>query len=105
MGEQIKAAAAQVDTAKAHYQGQEAQVEYSRIISPIAGIIADRPLYPGEMASPGAPLLTVVNISRLVARINVATTDVAAVKVGQQVVLTQGDKHEQIEGKVTVVSP
>jgi len=105
MGEQIKAAAAQVDTAKAHYQGQEAQVEYSRIISPIAGIIADRPLYPGEMASPGAPLLTVVNISRLVARINVATTDVAAVKVGQQAILTQADKSEPIEGKVIVVSP
>src|SRR5579859_213647 len=39
---QIKGASAQVESAKAHFASQEAQVQYSRIISPISGIVADR---------------------------------------------------------------
>ena len=69
--EQVKTAAAQVESARAHFQSLEAQVDYSRIVSPISGVIADRPLYAGEMASPGTPLLTVMDISRVVARVNV----------------------------------
>ena len=42
----------------------EAQVGYSQIHSPIAGVVADRPLYAGEMAAPGTPLLTVMDISQ-----------------------------------------
>jgi len=34
-------------------------------------VIADRPLYAGEMAAPGSPLLTVMDTSRVVARANV----------------------------------
>src|SRR5450432_270548 len=43
--EQIKTATAQVDSAKSHMQSLDAQVIYSRIVSPISGVIADRPLY------------------------------------------------------------
>lgn len=103
--DQIKAASAQVESAKAHFDSQEAQVAYSRIESPISGIVADRPLNAGEMASPGSPLVTVVDISRLVARINVPQADAATVKVGQTASLSQPDRKEDIEGKVTVVSP
>jgi HlyD family secretion protein len=104
-GEQIKGAAAQVQSAKAHYEGLEAQVAYSRVTSPIAGIIADRPINAGEMANPGAPLLTIVDISRVVARVNVPQNDSAAVKLGQTARVTQPGNADQFEGKVTVVSP
>jgi HlyD family secretion protein len=103
--DQVQAASAQVDSAKAHFDSQEVQVAYSRIESPISGIVSDRPLNAGEMASPGSPLVTVVDISRVVARINVPQADAATVKVGQTASLTQPDQKEEIEGKVTVVSP
>jgi len=103
--DQIKAAAAQVQSAKAHLDSQEAQVAYSRIQSPISGIVADRPLNAGEMANPGSPLITVVDISRVVARVNIPQADASAVKVGQTAALTQPDSKEEMEGKVTVVSP
>ena len=103
--DQIKGAAAQVRSAKAHLDSQEAQVAYSRVQSPISGIVADRPLNAGEMANPGSPLITVVDISRVVARVNVPQTDASAVKTGQTAVLTQPDSKEEVEGKVTVVSP
>jgi multidrug efflux pump subunit AcrA (membrane-fusion protein) len=103
--EQIKAAAAQVESARARNQSQEAQVSYTRIVSPIAGVIADRPLYEGEMAGPGAPLLTIMDLSRVVARVNVPQADAAQVKVGQAAVVTQTETGTELNGKVTVVSP
>ncbi len=103
--EQIKAAAAQVETAKSHYDAQEAQVAYSRIVSPIAGVISDRPLNAGEMANPGSPIVSVMDISHVIARLNVPEADAMGVKVGQSVNITQSDKSEGVPGKVKVVSP
>ncbi len=103
--QQIKGAAAQVESAQAHYQALEAQVAYSRVTSPIAGIIADRPINVGEMANSGSPLITVVDISRVVARIDVPQSEASAVKLGQTATITQPGNSDQMEGKVTVVSP
>ncbi|MGD0297134.1 MAG: efflux RND transporter periplasmic adaptor subunit [Bryobacteraceae bacterium] len=103
--EQVKGAEAQVESAKARYEGAEAQFSYSEIRSPIAGIVADRSLYAGEMASPGTPLVTIVNISRVIARANIPVGQAASVKVGNPAVITQTDAQLQATGKVTVVSP
>lgn len=103
--EQIKGAAAQVQSAQAHLAAQETQVAYSRVVSPISGVIADRPVNVGEMANPGSPLMTIVDISRVIARVDVSQAEAFAVKVGQTATLTQPDSKEGVEGKVTVVSP
>jgi multidrug efflux pump subunit AcrA (membrane-fusion protein) len=103
--EQVKSAEAQVESAKAKYEGAEAQLSYSEIRSPIAGIVADRPLYAGEMASAGAPLVTVVNISRVIARANIPVGQAASVKAGDRANISQTDAQLQAAGKVTVVSP
>jgi multidrug efflux pump subunit AcrA (membrane-fusion protein) len=103
--EQIKTAAAQVQSAKAHLQSQEQQVVYTRIVSPVSGIVADRPVNAGEMPAPGLPVITVMDISRVVARVNVPQAEAGFVKLGQTAILTQPDSKEQVEGKVTVVSP
>jgi multidrug efflux pump subunit AcrA (membrane-fusion protein) len=103
--EQIKSAAAQVDTAKAHFQGSEAQLSYSEIRSPISGVIADRGVYPGEMATAGSPLLTVMDSTRVVARVNVPQGQAGYLKVGDPATLKQTGAAEEVPGKVTVVSP
>jgi len=103
--EQIKAAAAQVDTAKAHHQGSEAQLSYAEIRSPIAGVIAERGVYPGEMANAGAPLLTIMDTTRVVARANVPQGQAGYLKVGVAATVKQPDTSEEVPGKVIVVSP
>src|SRR6202049_548705 len=103
--EQIKGAAAQVQTAKAHVETLATQVSYSRVVSPIAGVVADRPLNEGDIAAPGTPLMTVMDVSRVVARVNVPQADAPSVKVGQPVIITQTDSTGHVDGKVTVVSP
>lgn len=103
--EQVKTAAAQVESARAQVEAARAQLAYSEIHSPIGGVVSDRPLYAGEMANAGAPLLTVVNISRVMARVNVAQGQAATVKVGQAAVLSNIETGQQANGTVKVVSP
>jgi multidrug efflux pump subunit AcrA (membrane-fusion protein) len=103
--EQTKSAQAQTDAAKARYEAAQAQLSYSEIRSPIAGVIADRPLYAGEMAAAGSPLLTVVNVSRVIARANVPVPEAAFLKVGDAGTIAQIEAGVQLNGKVTVVSP
>ncbi|HEU5021279.1 MAG TPA: efflux RND transporter periplasmic adaptor subunit, partial [Bryobacteraceae bacterium] len=93
----------QVNAAKAHYENSEVQVGYGRITSPIAGVVADRPVYPGEMPQNGAPMVSIVDISSVVARANIPVKEASAIQVGRPATITgpEGD----IAGKVTVVSP
>ena len=103
--EQIRGAKAQVEAAQGQYRSAEAQVSYTRIIAPISGIIADRPLYEGEMANPGTPLITIVDTSRVVARANVPQNDASSVKLGDAATIRLSDGSYEVPGKVTVVSP
>jgi len=103
--EQLKSAASQLEAARGHYQNAQAQLAYSEIRSPIDGVVADRPLYPGEMASAGTPLLTVMDISRVVARVHVPVESAAHLKIGSSALIFLGDSSREAKGKVTVVSP
>jgi multidrug efflux pump subunit AcrA (membrane-fusion protein) len=99
----IRSAEAQVGAGKAHYENAALQVTYAQVRSPISGIISDRPVYPGEMPAAGSPLISVVDISQIVARANIPVKEAAAIRVGRpaRVAGPEGD----IAGKVTVVSP
>src|SRR5678816_4763528 len=81
------------------------RLSYSEIRSPIDGVVADRPLYPGEMAAAGAPLLTVMDISQVIARAHIPQPEAALLKAGDQATITVPGEDNPIEGKITVVSP
>ena len=101
--QQLKSAQAQLDSAKAHYQGAEAQVSYTEIRSPISGLVSDRPLHVGEMASSSSALISIVDISRVVARSNIPVQQAANIQVGRPATIT--GPGGTLQGKVTVVSP
>jgi HlyD family secretion protein len=103
--QELKAAAGQLESAKGKYLGAQAQLGYSEIRSPIDGVITDRPLYPGEMASAGTALLTVMDTSAVIAKAHIPQADAAALKVGDKGTMTVPGLADPIEGKVTVVSP
>jgi len=102
--EQIKLAKAQLASAQAQYQSAVAQVAYSEVVTPIAGVIADRPLYPGEMASAGAPIATVMDVSRVRAIVNVPLVQATSVRTGAAATIRTSD-GQTVQGRVTVVSP
>jgi multidrug efflux pump subunit AcrA (membrane-fusion protein) len=103
--EQVKAAAAQVEAAKGRYDSAQAQVSYAEIRSPINGVVTDRPAYPGEMAQAGTALVTVMDVSKVVARVNLAQDQTKEIKVGAEATVTPNDGGDAINGKVTIVSP
>ena len=103
--QELKSAAGQLESAKGKYLGAQAQLSYSEIRSPIDGVITDRPLYPGEMAAAGTALLTVMDISSVIAKAHISQNDAAALKVGDKGTMTVPGIEEPIEGRVTVVSP
>lgn len=103
--EQIKGAAAQVDTAKGNFQAAEAQLSYSEVRSPINGVVTDRSVYAGEIAAAGSPLLTIMDVSRVVARANVPQNQAAFLKVGESATIGQTDSSVEAPAKVIVVSP
>lgn len=103
--QELKSAQGQLTSAEGKYRGAEAQLSYSEIRSPMDGVITDRPLYPGEMAAAGTPLLTVMDISSVIAKAHIPQNDAAVLKVGDKGTMTVPGIEEPIEGKVTVVSP
>ena len=103
--QELKAAEGQLESAKGKFLGAQAQLGYSEIRTPIDGVVTDRPLYPGEMAAAGTPLLTVMDISSVIAKAHIPQSDAAALNVGDKGTITVPGIDEPIEGKVTVVSP
>jgi HlyD family secretion protein len=102
---ETKQVQAQVEAAKARHQAAQVQLEYSKILSPIDGVIAERPLYAGELASADKPLLTVMDTSRVVARANIPAVQLEHLKAGNPATITSADSSAELRGKVTVVSP
>ena len=78
----VQSAQGQLQSAKGKFMGAEAQLGYSEIRSPISGVVTDRPLYAGEMAAAGTPLITVMDVSRMVARAHIPQQQAALLKVG-----------------------
>src|SRR5450432_390127 len=103
--EALRSANGQLASAKAKLAGSEAQLSYSEIRSPIAGVITDRPLYPGEMASKTAPLLTVMDISQVIAKAHIPQSDAALIKKGDKATLSVTGSDTKMNGTVTLVSP
>ena len=101
----VKSAAGQLESAKGKYEGAQAQLSYSEIRSPIDGVVADRSLWPGEMASAGSPVITVMDVTRVTARAHISHADAALVRMGDKATISVPGVGDDVPAKVTVVSP
>jgi multidrug efflux pump subunit AcrA (membrane-fusion protein) len=101
----LKSAEGQKVSAEGKYHGAAAQLSYSEIKSPIDGVITDRPLYVGDLATANQPLLTIMNISRLIAKGHIPQSEAAQLKLGNPAQLKVPGMDDPIEGKITLVSP
>src|SRR5947209_9056383 len=98
--QELKSAAGQLESAKGKYLGAQAQLSYSAIRSPIDGVITDRPLYPGEMAAVGTPLITVMDISQVIARAHIPQDQAALLKIGDKATITVTGTDKPVAAKV-----
>src|SRR5437016_2480004 len=103
--QELKAAIAQRDAARGRYETAQAQLSYSKIVSPIDGVVTDRPIYPGEMAASGTPIITVMDLSQVVARAHISQEEAKQLKVDNPANLFSAEGGAGIPGKVTLISP
>ncbi len=101
----LKVAEGAFNAAKGDLANADAQYSYTKITSPIDGVITDRPIYPGETAPVGSPILTVMDLSEVVARAHIAQTEAAHLKVGDPATISVPGQSPDVKGKVTLVSP
>jgi HlyD family secretion protein len=101
----LKSAQGSRSSAEGKYRGAEALLSYSRITSPIDGVITDRPLYAGDLATANQPILTVMDTSRLIAKSHIAQVEAAVLKVGNPAEIKIPGLDEPVKGRVSLVSP
>ena len=101
----LESARGQLDSAKGKYLGAQAQLSYTEIRSPIDGVVTDRPLFAGETAAAGAPLITVMDTSALIAKVHIAQNQAQQLAVGATATLGVPGIDDPIDAKVSLISP
>ncbi len=91
--------------AQGQYQAAQANLQYSEIRSPLNGVVTDRPLHPGQMATAGQPMMTVMDLGHIIARAYIAPEQAELLHPGDRALLQRGSGLPPVSGKVSVVSP
>lgn len=101
----LQSAGGQLTSARGKLMASEAALSYTQIRSPISGVVTDRPLYPGEMASTSAPLLTVMDVSQVIAKAHIPESDAMLLRKSDKAIIAAPGLEKPLTGTVTVVSP
>lgn len=101
----LSSAQGQLASAQGKYLGAQAALSYSEIRSPIDGVVTDRPLYPGEVASAGTPLITVMDLRQVIAKAHLPAEQAALLKNGDAASIVVPGLDKPVEAKIEVVSP
>jgi HlyD family secretion protein len=101
----LKAAQGQLTSAEGKFKGAEAQVNYSEIRSPIDGVVTDRPLFAGETAAAGAPLITVMETTTLLAKTHIAQNLAQQMTVGAEAQVSVPGLGDPVPAKVSLICP
>jgi multidrug resistance efflux pump len=103
--EQIAAVEAQVEMARSALQSLEARTDKFALRAPIAGIVLERPVHAGEVALPGAPLMTLADLDSLTLTVYVAEDQLGKVQIGQAVSLTVDAYPDRVfQGTVSFIA-
>jgi HlyD family secretion protein len=102
----VKSAGGQFNAAKGKLLASEAALSYSYIKSPINGVVTDRPLYAGELATANQPLLTVMDNTSLIAKAHISQAQAAGLKKGAEAeIKLAGQDDDPVPAKLSLVSP
>ena len=101
----LKAAQGQLTSAEGKFKGAAAQASYAEIRSPIDGVVTDRSLFAGETAAAGAPLITVMDTSVLLAKTHIAQSLAQRITPGEKASVAVPGIADPVEGTIALVSP
>ena len=99
------AAEGQLTSAKGKLVSAVAMEEFASLRSPIDGVVTDRPLFPGETAAAGSTVVTVMDISSLLAKVHLAQASAQKLKLGHKAEVTVPGVDGPVEATVSLISP
>jgi len=96
----------QLDQARAALEVTRVQSGKTALTSPVSGVVANRNAEPGEIAQPGAPIMTITVLDKVTLTAYVPEGQIGRVKLGQKA-LVSVDSYpgESFTGAVTRISP
>jgi HlyD family secretion protein len=101
----LQSAKGLLQSAKGKFLGAQAQLSYTEIRSPIDGFVTDRPLFDGETAAAGTPVITVMDTSALIAKVHIAQDQAQRLALGGEASLTVPGIDGPVAAKITLISP
>jgi HlyD family secretion protein len=101
----VQQAEGQLTSARGKYLAAEAQANYAEIRSPITGIVTDRPLFAGETANSGTPLITIMDTSALLAKVHLSQTVAQRLKLGEDAKVLVPGEDEPVNATISLISP
>ena len=103
--EAVAAAEAQVAEARAAATLARARLDDTRLLSPVTGVVLRKNMEVGETASPGTPILTLMDPQDIWLRAYVPETDVGRLKVGQPaVILVDAFPGRRFDGAISEIA-
>ncbi|HYI94458.1 MAG TPA: HlyD family efflux transporter periplasmic adaptor subunit [Bryobacteraceae bacterium] len=103
---QIASAEAQLAQARAGLEEAQANRRDLMVLAPFAGTIATRTAEPGEVATPGAPIVTLLDLSKVYLRGFIPEGQIGRVRIGQPArIYLDSDPTKPIEAVVSRIDP
>lgn len=82
----------------------EAMLAHAGILAPFAGVITEKHVLPGDLATPGLPLLALESTSRLRAEGTVPEQAAAALRIGDELPVVVHDGAAPVAGRIEELS-
>jgi len=101
----LENAQGQLASAQGKYMGAQAQLSYTEIRSPISGVVTDRPLFEGETAAAGTPVITIMDTSALLAKLHISQIQSQQLTQGAPAEVTIPGVADHIAAKISLISP
>lgn len=102
---EFDAAEARLDSARAQLADAEEELDHTEVVAPYSGVVVERHVETGELASPGTPLMTGMSLARLRAAVAVPQRLVPAVREAGQARIRAGVGASWVETEQVTVFP
>ncbi|HVU36200.1 MAG TPA: efflux RND transporter periplasmic adaptor subunit [Opitutaceae bacterium] len=103
--ETIRQARARAEQARAAVALAETQVENTRLLSPLTGVVLSHNVEPGEFVAAGTPIMTVADLAHVWVRAYIAETDLGRIRHGEHVVVrTDAFPGRKFDGTIGFIS-
>jgi HlyD family secretion protein len=103
--ETILQARARTEQAAAALALAQSRLDYTRLVSPLAGMVLSHHVEPGEFVSAGTPVVTVADTAHMWVRAYLNQTDLGRLRLGQKVtVRTDTFPNKSYEGVVSFIA-